>query len=95
MLDGHILYMFHWIVLYVSCTKINVSHLSTDIICLRTQRLTIVYGAASSLDYKLRTPWKENTHTNTHTYGPRTNAMEDRTDQNIVCVRRSVCAGKI
>lgn len=66
-------------VLYVSCTKINVMHLSTDTIC-KTQRLKIVYRAASSLDYKLPTRWTENTHPNTHRHTDRlrSNAAEDK-----------------
>lgn len=36
MLDGHLLYVFNGIILYLSCTKINVKHLLTN---LQTQRL--------------------------------------------------------
>lgn len=32
MLNGHILYMSNWIVLYVSCTKVNVTHLSVSFV---------------------------------------------------------------
>lgn len=37
MLDGHILYMSNWIVLYESCTKINVTHLSTPFVDTETK----------------------------------------------------------
>lgn len=60
MLDGHILYMSNWIVLYVSCTKINVTHLSVSFVDTKTKN-----SAASSLDYKL--PTRGKTHSNTHT----------------------------
>ena len=37
MLDGHILYMSNWIVLYESCTKINVTHLSIPFVDTETK----------------------------------------------------------
>lgn len=66
MLDGHILYMFSWIVLYVSCTKINVAHLSAR--NHLQAGLKIVYRATNSLDFKLASPWRENTLKYTHTH---------------------------
>lgn len=37
MLDGHILYVSNWIVLYVSCTNINVTHLSVSFVDTKTK----------------------------------------------------------
>lgn len=60
---GHFLYMFNWIILYVSCTKRNdVTHLSTT--CTHKD-LKIVYRAAWTSSF----PHDEGkTHTPTHTH---------------------------
>lgn len=54
------IHMFNWTVLYVSCTKINVMHLSTSII-YEDKNIDSVQISASSLDNKLPTRWREHT----------------------------------
>lgn len=87
MLDGHILYMFSWIVLYVSCTKINVKHLSMKI---KTKN-----SVQSSKQLGLQTAHTmEGKHTLKYTHRLRSNAMEDKQKRPIytsVCVSIWVC----
>lgn len=86
---GHFLYMFNWIILYVSCTKINVTHLSPT--CTHKD-LKIVYRAAWTTSF----PRDEGKiHTPTHT---QTDAMEQKrpiyTSVSVfirVCVQMKSC----